>query len=204
MQESPVHSKLKRQPPSPPRSITRYTSQASTRSRSRSATLTSSRPQTREPSYHPPMEDPLGPAAQYPYLPESSEDGELHFTCRPGGPRIYDLLNSLPLAPFGVLSWFIVDREEEMFELDDVLDEDKVMQALWGRWILLNQWVYLSDDLNHGWSYDCSRKFIANYCQGTVAFIDEYWRMIHRAAGWAALRAWLLVSYNIASNWLKY
>jgi len=122
------------------------------------------------------MEDPLGPAAQYPYLPESSEDGELHFTCRPGGARIYDLLNSLPLAPFGVLSWFIVDREEEMFELDDVLDEDKVMQALWGRWILLNH-----------------RKFIANYCQGTVAFIDEYWRMIHRAAGWAALRAWLLM-----------
>jgi len=75
-----------------------------------------------------------------------------------------------------VLSWFIVDREEELFELDDVLDEDKVMQALWGRWILLNH-----------------RKFLANYCRGTEAFIDEYWRMIHRAAGWAALRAWLLM-----------
>jgi len=24
--------------------------------------------------------------------------------------------------------------------------------------------------------------------------VDEYWTMIHQAAGWAALRAWLLVS----------
>jgi hypothetical protein len=58
----------------------------------------------------------------------------------------------------------------------------------------------LFKDLNHGWSpLGRSRKFLANYCQGTVAFINEYWRMIHRAAGWAALRAWLLVSDEIAS-----
>ena len=63
----------------------------------------------------------------------------MYFSCRPGGPRIYDLLNTLSLAPFGVLSWFIIDREEELFQVDDVLDEDKVMQALWGRWIMINQ-----------------------------------------------------------------
>jgi hypothetical protein len=138
-EESPVHSKLKQQPTSPPRSVTRFTSQTLSSARSRSVTLASSRPQTREPSTQPPLEDPLGPSAQEPYLPENYESSQVYFSCRPGGPRIYDLLNTLPLAPFGVLSWFIIDREEELFELDDVLDEDKVMQALWGRWIMLNQ-----------------------------------------------------------------
>ena len=27
-----------------------------------------------------------------------------------------------------------------------------------------------------------------------IAFVDEYWKIIHRAAGWDALRYWLLVS----------
>lgn len=139
-QESPVHSKLKNQPLSPPRSVTRATSQTlSSRSRSRSSTATGYLLPSREPSTKPPLDDPLGPAAQYPYLSEATESREVYFSCRPGGPRIYDLLNTLSLAPFGILSWYIVDREEEMFENDDVLDEDKVMQALWGRWIMLNQ-----------------------------------------------------------------
>ncbi|KIM85682.1 hypothetical protein PILCRDRAFT_816884 [Piloderma croceum F 1598] len=94
------------------------------------------------------------------YLPENSEDGQMYFSCRQGGPRVYDLLNALPLAPFGLLSWFVVDREEEMFELNDILDEDKVMQALWGRWILLKR-----------------QEFLADYYQGIVTFIDENWRI---------------------------
>ena len=81
----------------------------------------------------PPPSDPLGPAAQPPYL-----SGD-QYSCRPGGPRLFDLLNYLPLEPFGVLSWMIVDREEEIYELDDVADKDKVMLALWNRWIFLNR-----------------------------------------------------------------
>lgn len=34
---------------------------------------------------------------------------------------------------------------------------------------------------------------MANHYAGTMSFVDEYWRIIHRAAGWAALRTWLLV-----------
>ncbi|KAH8102273.1 hypothetical protein BXZ70DRAFT_65019 [Cristinia sonorae] len=121
----------------------------------------------------PPPSDPLGPAAQYPYLPD---DGD-QYSCRPGGPRLFDLLNTLPLEPFGVLSWMIVDREEEMYELDDMRDEDKVILALWNRWIFLNR-----------------RKFIfEGHAMGAAAFVDEYWEMIHRAAGWGALRAFLLM-----------
>jgi hypothetical protein len=33
----------------------------------------------------------------------------------------------------------VLDKEEEIFESDDVKDEQKVMLALWGRWIMLNR-----------------------------------------------------------------
>ncbi|OBZ78402.1 hypothetical protein A0H81_02614 [Grifola frondosa] len=125
----------------------------------------------------PPPSDPLGPAAQYPYLPPESENGEVYYSYRPGGPRIYDLLNTLPLEPFGVLSWVIVDREEELFEFDDVRDEDKVILALWNRWIMLNRTKFR----------------FKGYLQGVLHFIDQYWQMIHRAAGWRALRGFLLM-----------
>ncbi|TCD68854.1 hypothetical protein EIP91_009568 [Steccherinum ochraceum] len=119
----------------------------------------------------PPPTDPLGPAAQYPFLP----DGE--FSCRPGGPRIFDLLSKLPLEGFGVLSWMITDRDEEIYELDDVRDEDKTMLALWNRWIFLNR-----------------RKFIyEGHFVGATAFIVDYWKTIHQAAGWRALRSFLLM-----------
>lgn len=48
----------------------------------------------------------------------------------------------LPLEKFGILAWVIVDREEELFEMDDILDEDKVILALWNRWIMLNRSGY--------------------------------------------------------------
>lgn len=83
----------------------------------------------------PPYEDLLGPSAVYPYLPDHM------YSARPGGPRIYDLLNELPLEPFGLMSWYILDKEEDIFELDTVRDEDKVMQALWSRWIFLHRRV---------------------------------------------------------------
>ncbi|TDL26650.1 hypothetical protein BD410DRAFT_800464 [Rickenella mellea] len=118
----------------------------------------------------PPYENLEGPSAVYPYLPP----GE--YSARPGGPKLYDLLNTLSMEPFGVMKWFVLDKEEEIFELCDVRDEDKVMQALWARWIILNR-----------------NKFISNYFLGVQAFITQYWREIHKAAGFSALRVWLLV-----------
>ncbi|GJJ10835.1 hypothetical protein Clacol_005063 [Clathrus columnatus] len=96
---------------------------------------------------------------------------------RPTGPRLYDHLSSLSLNEFGPLAWFVLDKEEEIFELVDVLDEDKVMCALWARWILLNR-------------------------AGVERFLDEYWPMIYKAAGWAAWRVWLLtlVSRGFLTN----
>ncbi|KAF8555799.1 hypothetical protein OG21DRAFT_811504 [Imleria badia] len=81
----------------------------------------------------------LGPSAVPPYLPETDERGDVYYSCRIGGPRLFDFLNTLSLKPYGVLKWVIIDREEELFELDDILDEDKVIQALWFRWIFLHR-----------------------------------------------------------------
>ncbi|KAI0634815.1 hypothetical protein C8Q77DRAFT_655753 [Trametes polyzona] len=125
----------------------------------------------------PPPTDPLGPAAQYPYLPETTKDGHEAYSCRINGPKIYDLLNELPLDEFGIMSWAIVDREEELFEMDDVRDEDKVMLAVWNRWIMLHKTAFIFSD----------------YIQGVKSFLDKYWQFIHRAAGWRALRAFLLM-----------
>uniref|UniRef100_A0A8H7XPV3 Uncharacterized protein n=1 Tax=Psilocybe cubensis TaxID=181762 RepID=A0A8H7XPV3_PSICU len=155
----------------------------------------------------PPADAPLGPAARYPYLPMSPShlgDGggpaidesiaavpshitgaTITYSCRPGGPYLFDLLGTLPLAEYGVLSWEIIDREDEIWESDDVKDEYKVMHALWARWI------FVQANRN---------KFIANYVKGVKAFIDTYWRMIHKAAGWSALRFFLFVF--LANNFL--
>jgi len=121
----------------------------------------------------------LGPAAKYPYLPEKI-DGRAYYSCRPGGPRLYDLLNTLSLEPYGILSWSIIDREEELFEMDDIRDEDKVMAALWLRWVFLNR-----------------NLFISNYLKGVKEFVKFNYNMIHQAAGLRALRVWLLA---LASN----
>jgi hypothetical protein len=73
----------------------------------------------------------LGPTARPPYLPY----GSISYSCRPGGPRLYDLLQDDDFGA-GVLEWEVTEIEEEIFELNDVRDEDKVMWALWGRWIV--------------------------------------------------------------------
>ncbi|KAK7054805.1 hypothetical protein VNI00_003268 [Paramarasmius palmivorus] len=130
------------------------------------------------PTPTPPARNPLGPRAQPPFIPAISGDRkiQLNYSCRPGGSRIYDLLGTLSLEPFGVLKWLVIDREEEIFEVDDLKDEYKVMHALWARWILLNRTL-----------------FVANYGRGVKLFIDEYMEMIKLAAGWEALRYWLLM-----------
>ncbi|KAI0684212.1 hypothetical protein BC835DRAFT_650719 [Cytidiella melzeri] len=114
----------------------------------------------------PPKNARYGPAAEPPLE-----------SCRPGGPRLYDHLNELPLEPFGVMAWAIIHTEDETFEQEDLPDKDKVMLALWNRWIMLNRDAFVFGD---------------RYVQVTN-FLDEYYVMIHRAAGWDALRQFLLV-----------
>ena len=46
---------------------------------------------------------------------------------------------------------------------------------------------------------DGRNKLISNYLKGVIAFVDDYWKMIHRAAGWDALRYWCWVSTSLLS-----
>jgi len=84
-------------------------------------------------------DDFLNPSIRPPYLPFKT----VEYSCRPNGPKLYDILGAESLERFGILAWSIIDREEELFEMDGVRDEDKVMQALWCRWIMLNRRVSL-------------------------------------------------------------
>ncbi|KAI0698063.1 hypothetical protein C8T65DRAFT_661246 [Cerioporus squamosus] len=124
----------------------------------------------------PPPSNKLGPAAQYPYLPEKGKDGQELYSCRIGGPRLFDLVSMLPTEEFGVMAWAVVDREEELFEMEDLRDEDKVMLALWNRWIMLNRSSFIFKD----------------YFEGVKLFIKKYWEIIHQAAGWRTLREFLI------------
>lgn len=91
---------------------------------------------TPEPAIPPPP-NPFGPTARFPFLPAKSEyrGPDVTYSVRFGGPKVYDLLGTLPMESYGVLAWHVLDREEEIFESDDIPDEHKVMHALWARWI---------------------------------------------------------------------
>jgi hypothetical protein len=45
----------------------------------------------------------------------------------------------------------------------------------------------------NGYCGRCRSLFIKDFFQGVMNFVDTYWEMIRLAAGWKALRVWLLV-----------
>lgn len=72
----------------------------------------------------------------------------MYYSCRPGGPRIYDLLCTLSMEKFGVLANDILDQEEVILENECIQDELKVMHALWARWMRLNRSVNVKSELS--------------------------------------------------------
>jgi len=139
-------------------------------------------------------DDFLDPSVRPPYLPFKS----VEFSCRPNGPKLYDILGAKSLDQFGILSWSVIDREEELFEMDGVRDEDKVMQALWCRWIMVNRLSFVRVNFPLALLTSTTsrqRHFIRNYLEGTKQFIEDNHDYIRWGAGWLALRAWLLVSF---------
>lgn len=124
----------------------------------------------------PSIEDPLGPLAVFPYFPISDDNEILRFSCRPGGPRLFDLVARLPASEYGLTSWSLLERDEELFEIDDVRDEEKAMQALWNRWIFSERRRYLLDP----------KKTI-------IEFVEKFLAIIKKTAGWKGMRVWLLL-----------
>ena len=129
--------------------------------------------------------DPTGPACVPPHTPASLGLPDDWYSCRPGGARCYDALfadNARVADALGLMTWYVREQEEDIFELDNVLDADKAMRALWTRFVAMHR-----------------REFIANYAEGVRLFVDESWQIIHRAAGFSALRVWLLVRFIVLS-----
>jgi hypothetical protein len=86
--------------------------------------------------------DPLGALGTRPRLSSSTDDDNdspLSLSCRPCGPRLFDAIAKDPISEYGLTSWSLLERDEEIFEIDDVRDEEKAMQALWNRWIFFKR-----------------------------------------------------------------
>ncbi|KAI0251948.1 hypothetical protein BJV78DRAFT_400949 [Lactifluus subvellereus] len=103
-------------------------------------------------------------------------DEILRFSCRPCGPRLFDLVARYPISDYGLTSWSLLERDEELFEIDDVRDEEKSMQALWNRWIFSERRRYLQDP-----------------CKTLIEFVETFQPTITETAGWKGLRVWLLL-----------
>ncbi|KAG8898642.1 hypothetical protein FRB99_007243 [Tulasnella sp. 403] len=112
-----------------------------------------------------PSNDPLGPTCDPPLAPYTSSYQ----------PTVFDFLQELPLDPFGNQANRILGTDVRILNAQDLTPEDKVIHALWGRWITLNH-----------------SSFVGNYLEGFRAFVREYGPEIHRAAGLRALRNFLL------------
>jgi hypothetical protein len=101
-------------------------------------------PDTFKDSSHkaPNARDPLGALGTRPHLSLSvgdDNDNSRGLSCRPCGPRLFDVIAEHPITEYGLTSWSLLERDEELFEIDDVRDEEKAMQVLWNRWIFLKR-----------------------------------------------------------------
>ena len=90
----------------------------------------------------PSARDPLGALGTHPRLSSGvgdDNDNLQGLSCRPCRPRLFDVIAKDPISKYGLTSWSLLERDEELFEIDDVRDEEKVMQALWNRWIFFKR-----------------------------------------------------------------
>ncbi|KAG8980481.1 hypothetical protein FRC05_006114 [Tulasnella sp. 425] len=120
---------------------------------------------TRE-SPEPAPRDPLGPAA----VPKSGTYTSAYEL------SVFDILSELPLDVLGNQANRILEQQEKIYMRRELPVEDRVIAALWARWI----------NLNRG-------KFLSSYVEGFKAFVQESHDVIRRAAGVRALRNFLLV-----------
>jgi len=122
--------------------------------------------------------DPLGPLGLYPYLISNVQDDDenLIISCRPCGPRLFDLVAGYPMSDYGLTSWSLLERDEELFEIDDIRDEEKAMQALWNRWIFSKR-----------------RRYLLDPPKAVMEFVDCFLPTIMKTAGWKGMRVWLLL-----------
>ncbi|VDC00103.1 unnamed protein product [Peniophora sp. CBMAI 1063] len=100
------------------------------------------------------------PFIQPPYLaePVPTEDGGfIYYSCRPGGPRLYDYLMVLSLKPYGLMRWQVEEAEAHILGSEGLSDVGKCMHALHNRWVFLHELLMYVDpakciaDFVHSW-----------------------------------------------------
>lgn len=90
--------------------------------------------------------------------------------------------------------WLEAHQEEELFEMASLNDEDKVIAALWSRWMMSNRCSPCTKTTEPtATNFTVRQAFLGNRFEGTLHFIRSSYKLIHRAAGRAALFAFLLV-----------
>jgi len=80
------------------------------------------------------------------------------------------------MSDYGLTSWSLLERDEELFEVDDIRDEEKAMQALWNRWIVSRR-----------------RRYLLNPHKSVLEFVEAFLPTITETAGWKGVRVWLLL-----------
>jgi hypothetical protein len=142
--------------------------------------------------------DPLGPLAVFPYFPTSDDNESLRFSCRPCGPRLFDLVARFPASEYGLTSWSLFERDEELFEIDDMRDEEKAMQALWNRWIFSERRYF--GCYSKGYSIlliQSTSRYLLDPKKTIIEFVEKFLAVIMKTAGWKGMRVWLLASSPI-------
>ncbi|KZV76587.1 hypothetical protein PENSPDRAFT_646017 [Peniophora sp. CONT] len=121
---------------------------------------------------------PLDPYIRPPYLtsPVPTEDGKfIYYSCRPGGPRIYDYLQTLSLKPYGLMRWQVEETEAHILEAEGLSDVGKCMHALHNRWFFLHE-----------------VEMYVNPAKCIAEFVHTWWRHIYNMVGIKALKFYLL------------
>lgn len=137
-------------------------------------------------------DDPLGP------LPNADDYESLRFSCRPCGPRLFDLVARFPASDYGLTSWSLLERDEELFEIDDVRDEEKAMQALWNRWIFFERrYSGCFSYRHHHPLIKLTSRFFLSPKKTVIEFVSKFSAVIKKTAGWKGMRVWLLASPSI-------
>jgi hypothetical protein len=74
-------------------------------------------------------------------LPRMALDGKtyIQYSNRVTGTGLVDLLDCLDMEKIGALKWYTLEKEDDLMEWDDTRDEQKIMMALWCRWMLFSR-----------------------------------------------------------------
>ena len=143
--------------------------------------------------------DPLGALKTHSYLSSSVGDDSCspNFSCRPCGPRLFDSVAEDSISDYGLTLWSLLERDEELFEIDDVRDEEKAIQAMWNRYIFFERRCLRPHSKHSSCTDWLKSQYLLDPRKVVIEFLETFQRTIVETAGWKGVRVWLLVRFPI-------